>query len=219
MTLKPITLWAHNSGPNAWKVAIVLEELDVPYIVRFIDFPDMKKEPFVSINPNGRVPAIDDPNTGTILWESGAILEYLVETYDDDHNISFTAGSKEFYEARQWLFYQVSGQGPYFGQAVWFTVYHPEKLPGVIDRYVSEIHRVSGVLDDGILQQNAFLVDDKFSYADASFVMWYAIMGLFADKVNLEKNFPFVHAWLERMNARPSVTKVLKDREVAMGAK
>ncbi|KAM0546770.1 hypothetical protein ACHAPJ_010699 [Fusarium lateritium] len=218
MTLKPITLWAHNSGPNAWKVALVLEELDVPYNVKFIDFPDMKKQPFVSINPNGRVPAIEDPNTSTTLWESGAILEYLTETYDSQHKISFTAGSKEFYEARQWLFYQVSSQGPYFGQAMWFTVYHTEKLPSVIDRYVSEINRVSSVLD-GVLQQKAFLVDDKFSYADASFVMWYVIMGLFADKVNLEKDCPFVQAWLQRMNARPSVKKVLKDREVAMGAK
>jgi len=65
----------------------------------------MKKEPYDSINPNDRVPAIEDPNTGITLWESGAIIEYLVETYDKQHNISFAPGSKEYYEAKQWLYY------------------------------------------------------------------------------------------------------------------
>ncbi|OBT71076.1 hypothetical protein VF21_09859 [Pseudogymnoascus sp. 05NY08] len=120
----PITLWGHDSGPSAWKVAMVLEELNVPYTFKLIDFPDMKKEAYESINPNGRVPAIKGPNTGITLWESGAIIEYLVETYDKQHNISFAPGSKENYESEQWLFYDVTCQSPYFGQAVWFTLYN-----------------------------------------------------------------------------------------------
>ncbi|EOO03819.1 putative glutathione s- protein [Phaeoacremonium minimum UCRPA7] len=218
MSLKPITLWAHDSGPNAWKVAIILEELDVPYTVKFLEFPDMKKEPYVSINPNGRVPAIQDPNTGTTLWESGAIFEYLIEIYDKKNKISFAPGVREYYEAKQWLYYQVSGQGPYFGQAIWFTVYHPEKLPGVVDRYINEIIRVSGVLNR-VLEDREFLVGGKYSYADAAFVTWYIVMRLFADRVNFEADFPFLHAWLERMKARPAIAKVLKDREAAMEAK
>jgi glutathione S-transferase len=185
MSLKPITLWGHDSGPNAWKVAMILEELNLPYTHKMIEFPDMKKEPDESINPNGRVPSIQDPNTGTTLWESGAIIEYLVETYDKQHKISFALGSKEYYETKQWLFYQVSGQGPYFGQAVWFTLYHPEKLPSAVDRYVNEIRRVSGVLDR-VLQDKEFLVGGKFSYADAAFVTGYSIMFLWADRFNLE---------------------------------
>jgi glutathione S-transferase len=218
MSLKPITLWGHDSGPNAWKVAIVLEELNVPYTFKMIEFPDMKKEPYESINPNGRVPAIEDPNTGTKLWESGAIIEYLIETYDKQHTISFAPGSKEYYEAKQWLYYQVSGQGPYFGQAVWFTIYHPEKISSAVDRYVNEIRRVSGVLNR-VLQDKEYLAGDKFSYADASFVMGYAIMFLFADKINLETDFPVLNIWLERIKARPAAAKILRDREAAMKAK
>lgn len=217
-SLKPITLWGHASGPNPWKVAMVFEELNVPFTLKLIDFPDMKKEPYESLNPNGRVPAIEDPNTGITLWESGAIIEYLVETYDKENKISFAPGSKEYFEAKQWLFFQVSGQGPYFGQAVWFTVYTPEKLPAVIDRYVNEIRRVSGVLDR-VLKDREFLVGGKFSYADAAFVTWYVIMYLFADQLNIEKNFPSLSAWLERMKARPAVAKALKDREAAIAAK
>jgi glutathione S-transferase len=218
MSLKPITLWGHDSGPNAWKVAMILEELNVPYTHKIIEFPDMKKEPYESINPNGRVPAIEDPNTGITLWESGAIIEYLVETYDKQHNISFAPGSKEYYEVKQWLYYQVSGQGPYFGQAVWFTLYHSEKLPSAVDRYVNEIRRVSGVLDRA-LQDKEFLVGGKFSYADAAFVTWYAIVFLFADKFNLETDFPLLNAWLERIKARPAIAKILQDRDAAMKAK
>jgi glutathione S-transferase len=218
MSLKPITLWGHDSGPNPWKVAMILDELKVPYEFKLIQFPDMKKEPYESINPNGRVPAIEDPNTGITLWESGAIIEYLVETYDKQHSISFAPGTKEYYEAKQWLYYQVSGQGPYFGQAIWFTVYHPEKLPTVVDRYVKEIRRVSGVLDR-VLQDKEFLVGGKFSYADAAFVTWFGIMSLFADKINLETEFPALNAWLERLKARPAIAKVLKDKDAIMKAK
>jgi glutathione S-transferase len=218
MTLKPLTLWGHDSGPNAWKAAMILEELHVPYTVKMIEFSDMKKEAYESINPNGRVPAIEDPNTGITLWESGAIIEYVVETYDKQHKISFAPGSKEYFEAKQWLYFQVSGQGPYFGQAVWFTVYHPEKIPSVIDRYVSEIRRVSGVLDR-TLQKKEFLVGGKFSYADAAFVTWYGILLLFAEKINLETDFPVLNAWLEGIKARPAIAKILQDRETAMKAK
>ncbi|KFY72621.1 hypothetical protein V499_07244 [Pseudogymnoascus sp. VKM F-103] len=196
MSLKPITLWGHDSGSNAWKVAMVLEELSVPYTVKIIDFPDMKKEAYESINPNGRVPSIEDPNTGITLWESGAIIEYLVETYDKQNNFNFASGSKEYYEAKQWLYYQ---------------------LPSVVDRYVNEIRRVSGVLN-GVLQGKEFLVGGKYSYADASFVMWYAIAPLFADRINLATDFPALNVWLERIKARPAISKIIKDREAAMAA-
>lgn len=59
-----------------------------------LEFPDMK-ESYLSINPNGRVTAIEDPTTDITLWESGAIIEYLIETYDKQHAISFAPGTKE----------------------------------------------------------------------------------------------------------------------------
>lgn len=219
MSLKPITLWGHNGSPNPWKVAMILEELNVPFTHKMVEPPDMKKEPYESINPNGRVPAIEDPNTGIKLWESGAIIEYLVETYDKQYNVSFAPGSKEFFEAKQWLYYQVSGQGPYFGQAAWFTVYHPEKLPSAVDRYVNEIRRVSGVLDR-FLKDKEFLVGGKFSYADAAFMTWYVVaVLLFADRLNLETDFPLLNAWLERIKTRPTTAKILRDQETAIKAK
>ena len=66
---KPITLYSHASGPNPWKVATLLEELGLPYETVYLQFSDLKKEPFESKNPNGRVPAIEDPNTGVTMFE------------------------------------------------------------------------------------------------------------------------------------------------------
>jgi glutathione S-transferase len=214
MSLKPITVYGHGPGPNPWKVIMVLEELNIPYTHEIVDFQDMKKEPFESINPNGRVPAIKDPNTDTTLWESGAIVEYLVDTYDKQNTISFATGSKNYYLAKQWLHFQVSGQGPYFGQAVWFTRFHSEKVQSAIDRYVNEIRRVSGVLDRA-LESKQYLVGDKFSYVDAAFVPWYLIApSLF--EIDMEKEFPNTGAWLKRVQDRPAIAKSVQDRAEAV---
>ncbi|KAF2149135.1 putative glutathione S-transferase [Myriangium duriaei CBS 260.36] len=216
MSPKPITLWGHKGGPNPWKVSMILEELELPFTTEILDVAGMKKEPYESINPNGRVPAIEDPNTGVTLWESCAIIEYLVDTYDKQRSISFTPGTKESLEAKQWLFYQASGQGPYFGQSVWFTVYHPEKVPSAVDRYINEIRRVSGVLDK-VLEGKEYLVGGKYSYVDASFLPWYVIVfHLFAHKFDVETDFPNLHAWLERIKIRPAITKSTRDREAIM---
>jgi glutathione S-transferase len=217
-SLKPITLRAHDSGPNAWKVASVLEELRLPYEIKYITFPDMKKPDYESINPNGRVPSIQDPNTDTTLWESGAIIEYLLETYDSDkRHMSFAPGTKEYFLAKQWLFYQVSGQGPYWGQAVGFAVYHPESLPSALDRYIGEIKRVLGVLNK-FVDGKQYLVGDRFSYADSAFTMRFVIMPVFAGQIDVEEEFPNVLAWLERIKERPAVKRVHSLREEAMAA-
>lgn len=104
-TLNPITIWG-KGGPNPPKVRIIAQELGLPYEVKDINFADLKQPEFLKINPNGRMPAIQDPNTDLTLWESGAIIEYLVEKYDTERKISFEPGSKESYLAKQWLFFQ-----------------------------------------------------------------------------------------------------------------
>lgn len=124
--IKPIKVWGQG-GPNPPKVAMILSELEIPHEIIAIPFTDVKKPEYVAINPNGRVPAIHDPNTDLTLWESGAIVEYLIERYDTKQKLSFPAGSAESYHAKQWLFFQTSGQGPYYGQAAWFIKYHGKK--------------------------------------------------------------------------------------------
>ncbi|KAF7505219.1 hypothetical protein GJ744_001148 [Endocarpon pusillum] len=127
-------------------LAVLLEELSLPYETIFKEFDELKKEPYLSANPNGRVPAIEDPNTGLVLAESGAIIQYLVETYDKSGSLTYTT-APEKYQLYQWLHFQMSGQGPYFGQKAWFSNYHAEKVPSAEARYEAEIKRVLGVIE------------------------------------------------------------------------
>lgn len=210
VSLKPITLWGHTAGPNPWKVAMVLEELNVPYETKILEFPEMKQPAFEKININGRVPAIEDPNTGITIWESGAIVEYLVETYDKEKKMSFEAGTTEYFHAKQWLHFQVSGQGPYFGQAVWFHMFHAEKVQSAQDRYINEMRRVSDVLNRA-LEGREWLVGNKYTYADVAFVIWFEFVPRIAgEKIDIPKEFPNLHAWLDKMKSRPAVARVLK---------
>jgi glutathione S-transferase len=166
------------------------------------------------------VPAIQDPNNGDfVLWESGAIIEYLVETYDKESKLSFPAGSPESYLTKQWLYFQVSGQGPYFGQAAWFSFYHPEKLPSARERYINEIKRVTAVLN-GALKEKEALVGNKVTFADLSFVIWYqSIKRLEVDGTGLYDVLcaanPDWKRWMDSLMARPAIEKVMKDKAAA----
>jgi len=188
---KQFTLYSHNKGPNGWKVAIVLEELGLTYETIYFDFQkgEQKSAEHTKYNPNGRIPTIiDHKNNDYTLWESDAILFYLAERYDTEHKISVSDAGEKFHEL-QWLFYQSSGQGPYFGQAAWFTFYHSEKIPSAQDRYKNEIKRVIGVLNE-VLSKQPYLVGGKTTIADLAFIPWndFAVPAL--ANFDFEKDFP-----------------------------
>ena len=94
--------------PNGIKVSMLLEELGLPYETTAIELSkNTQKEPwFLEINPNGRIPALTDTledGTPIHLFESGAILQYLVERYDPEHKVSYPRGTKEFWEVNCWV--------------------------------------------------------------------------------------------------------------------
>lgn len=211
-SLKPITVWG-KGGPNPPKVAILLEELGIPYEAIAVPLSDVKKPEYTAVNPNGRLPTIYDPNTDIKVWESGAILEYLIEKYDKDYKFSFPPGTAESYHAKQFLFFQVSGQGPYYGQAAWFKNFHPEKLPSAIERYVKEINRVTAVLEKHLSEQKVpdgsdgpWLVGNKYSFADIAWISWQRLVTKIhsVEEYNPD-DYPHVKAWLDKLLARPAV--------------
>ncbi|KAI7781830.1 glutathione s-transferase ure2 [Diaporthe eres] len=216
---EPIKVFG-KGGPNPPKVAIVLKELGIPHEITPIPLSDVKKPDYVSINPNGRIPAIQDPNTGITLWESGAILLYLIDKYDPGPKLSFAPGTAEWHHAQQCLFFQASGQGPYYGQAAWFNKFHHERLPSAVERYVKEAHRVTSVLEGHLTRQREtfgeealeasggpWLVGNKLSYADLAWVSWQLILPMVVsaeDGLDLAQ-YPVVADWVARMNKRESV--------------
>ncbi|KAI1743782.1 glutathione S-transferase [Xylaria scruposa] len=213
--LQPLVVYSSGPAPNPWKVAFVLEELGLPWKFEPIQMPDLKKEPYTNLNPNGRVPTLVDPNKDQMtVWESGAIVDYLIEEYDKDAKLHYTT-PKEKSNARSWQYFQVSGQGPYFGQLGWFTNHHSEKLPSAIERYTNEVKRVIGVIDGHLAKTGTdYLVGDKVSYADLMFIPYFKSVGkgpltLMAKDVDTSQ---WVHytAWMKRLHERPAVAKIAK---------
>ncbi|SPJ92458.1 related to theta class glutathione S-transferase [Fusarium torulosum] len=214
--LKPLILWGGVDGPNPPKVAMVLEELQIPWEPKYLPLSEVKKPDYVAINPNGRLPTLQDPNTGITVWESGAILEYLVMEYDKEHKLSFPLATPEFYHCQQWLIFQVSGQGPYYGQVYFFKHYHSEKVDSVIERFAKEVRRVSAVLD-AHLANHQYLVGEKCTYADIAWIPWQVVAAsLVGEELDLAKEFPHLQAWLDRLTSRPAVKKVLDERAERM---
>jgi glutathione S-transferase len=74
--LKPFTLYMRGIGPNPWKVIFILEELGLPCERSVVEEKDLKIEPYISVNPNGRLPGLIDPNKDITLWEVRCAILY-----------------------------------------------------------------------------------------------------------------------------------------------
>lgn len=130
--LKPLILHAHATGPNPIKVAIVLEFLSLAYEIKMWDFGDdpskgVKGVSFTKINENGRVPALEDPNTGVVSWESGACVNYLRRRYDSEGEKLGPRGKdggkaeeQDVVDFEKWEYFLLTTLGPMTGQANWY---------------------------------------------------------------------------------------------------
>ncbi|KAF2125834.1 glutathione S-transferase [Dothidotthia symphoricarpi CBS 119687] len=196
--------------PNGIKISITLEELGVPYKTHKIDISkNTQKEPwFLAINPNGRIPALTDTFTDgqTInLFESGSIMQYLVDRYDTEYKISYPKGTREWYEMNNWLFYQNAGVGPMQGQANHFTRYAPEHIEYGVNRYQNETRRLYSVLEKHLASDSRpYLTGQKCTIADIAHYGWVAAAGWAGVEID---DYPALKAWEERMTERPGVEK------------
>ncbi|CDO72783.1 hypothetical protein BN946_scf184994.g36 [Trametes cinnabarina] len=220
---KQFTLYSHVLGPNGWKVAFVLEELGLTYETIYLDFArgEQKSPEHTKYNPNGRIPTlIDHQNYDFVVWESNAILLYLVEKYDKENKLGVT-NEEDKYKLLQWLFFQASGQGPYFGQAIWFMRYHAEHFPSAIERYQKETQRVYSVLES-VLSKQEWLVGNKLTIADISFITWNrsAFLVILKDLpgVDIQKDYPSVYKWHQKLVERPAVKKLIDEQTKLIAA-
>ena len=182
--------------PNGWKVSIALEEMGLPYEVRVIDFAsqEQKADWYLELNPNGRIPTIDDD--GFVVFESGAILVYLAEKTGRFLPRDVQGRSR----VMQWLMFQMSAIGPMMGQANVFLRYFPEKIQPAIDRYQREVLRLFGVLDRQLA--NHEYIAGEYSIADMA--LWPWVSGYEWSGVSIEE-FARLQRWLALVGARPAV--------------
>ncbi|KAK9479726.1 glutathione S-transferase [Lipomyces japonicus] len=206
-----LTLYSHKVGPNGWKVAQVLSELGLEYETIFKEFGDgengMKTPEFEKINPNGRIPAlVDHSNNDLIIWESGAIILYLVKKYDTEH-LLYPASIEEQAIVDTWFLYQLTGFGPYLGQAVWFKVLTGNTNVEASERYIKETHRNLKVINKQLEKEgsNGWLALGKITIADISFLQW--VRFLYKIEIDIKTEYPAVYDWQERLLARPAIKK------------
>ncbi|PZQ53472.1 MAG: glutathione S-transferase [Phenylobacterium zucineum] len=200
--------------PNGVKVSIMLEEIGLPYEPHLVDFSkdDQKTPEFLSLNPNGKIPAILDPDgpggKPLALFESGAILQYLAEKTGK----LLPADPAARHETLQWVWWQVGGPGPMFGQLGFFHKFagreYEDKRPR--DRYVAESRRLLEVLDTR-LEGRTWIMGDDFTIADVSLLGWVRnLIGFYeAGELVAFDTLKSVPAWLERGLARPAVQRGL----------
>ncbi|WLF80316.1 hypothetical protein PVL30_004092 [Lodderomyces elongisporus] len=210
----PIKLYTFGT-PNGHKVSVFLEVLGLKYETHKVDITknESKSDWFEKLNPNGRIPTIIDPNFkgvegGLVLSQTGAILQYLADTYDKEHKFSYPAGTAEYYKTLEYLIFQVSENGPIQGQANHFAVFAKEKVPYGINRYITDTKRIYGVYEDILSRNKAndskYLVGDRYTVADFALFTWTGALKLLEIDIN---QWPLLTKWYTQLAKVPGVEK------------
>ena len=184
--------------PNGRKISIMLEEVGLPYRVVPIDISKGEQfEPdFLAINPNNKIPAIVDEESGQSIFESGAILLYLAEK--SGKLLPDNANDK--WLVMQWLMWQMAGQGPMLGQAHHFLQFNPGKSVYAEERYLQEAKRLYRVLDTQ-LEHSSFVAVNELTIADIAIWPWVSRYQF--QKIDLH-SYPHVLEWYLRLAKRPA---------------
>jgi len=202
--------------PNGVKVSIALEEIGLPYEAHTVKLADsdVKSDAFLALNPNGKIPAIIDPDgpdgRTLALFESGAILIYLAEK----SGRLLPADPVARYETLQWVMFQMGGVGPMFGQFGFFSKFAGSKVEDPLprERYRSESVRLLKVLEQRLDDGRQWLMGEEYTIADIALFPWIRGAKVFyeAEEAMEMDTVPSVMAWVERCAARPASVRGLE---------
>ena len=209
----PLQLYS-LATPNGQKVTILLEELLAlgvsgaeydAHLIR-INAGDQFTSGFVEVNPNSKIPALLDTETGSRVFESGAILLYLAEKFG--HFLPKDPAART--EVMNWLFW-LQGSAPYLGGGFGhFYAYAPEKFEYPINRFTMEVKRQMDVLDRE-LAEHRYLGGDEYTIADIATWPWYGNLVLGeaygAGEFLQVESYKNLRRWAKAILARPAVQR------------
>lgn len=201
--MTPLQLYTFQT-PNGHKASIMLEETGLPYDVSVVDIDagEQRTPAFLALNPNNKIPVIFDPDRGTTVFESGAILHYLAER----SGVLMPASPAEAMRVLSWTLFQAAHVGPTLGQLWNYKIFAAEKIPSVIARFEAEAQRVYRVLD-GQLGRHAHVAGEAYGIADVMVWPWIHA-GLTKLGLALEAT-PHLARWYMTVGARPAVLRGL----------
>lgn len=204
-----IRLYFHPT-PNPAKVALMLEETGLPYEVIPVDTSKgQQHDPaFRAINPNGKVPAIVDPDgpggQPATVFDSSAILLYLAQKTG-----TLLGQPQDMPDVLSWLFFIASGLGPFSGQAVHFQHAAPAGLDYAVNRYRREAERHYKVLDDRLAGRD-FIAGNEYTIVDISAWGWIDRASRVLGRENPLQAYPEIARWFARIDARPAAARARK---------
>ncbi len=195
----------YNAAPNPMKVALLLEELGLPYEPVPVD--TRKGEQFsaeyLKVNPNGKVPAIVDGDVR--VFDSNAILLYLADR--EKRFVPLDPASAARGDLLSWLMFVASGIGPFSGQSVHFRHAAPEPKEYALNRYDFEAHR-HWKLIEGHLAHSRYMLGKDYSIVDMAFWGWARLLPFVLGTGDATWTaFPQVKRLLDEINARPAVAR------------
>lgn len=248
-----VDFYTKSGSRDGATVAILLEELgcaldptlptldyadscsySLPYRVHKPDTDKnaVKEDWFLALNPNGRVPVLTDihPDGRMVrLFETGSIVQYLIDTYDTDHRISYPKGSHEAIEVNNWLFFIKTGVVPNHGEAEHFTRQASQKHQYSVDRYKNETLRLYFIIEEHLAKaKTKYVVGEKWcvslhdvdrlvgvyeltlacsTIADIALFPWVADVG--SADIDIEE-FPSLTAWQNYMMQRTAVERGMR---------
>ena len=220
----PLQLYSLNT-PNGVKVNILLEELaeigikGAEYDAYKIDISQGEQfgSGFVAINPNSKIPALVDHSSDIAgepiaLFESGAILMYLAEKFDQFMPLSL---GKARAECLSWVMWQM-GSAPFLGGGFGhFYAYAPEPLEYPINRYTMETKRQLDVLDTHLKDSTYMCGDNEAEYNIADMIIWawygQLVLGKLYDAAEFLQvdDYKHVKRWAQAIAERPAVKRAV----------
>lgn len=204
-------IFYYHPTPNPLKVALLLEELAVPYDLVAVDTArgEQHLPAFRAVNPNGKVPVVIDTDGSDgkeiRVFDSTAILLYLAEKFD-----RFLGAPAMRGDLLSWLMFIGTGVGPFSGQAVHFRRFAPVDLDYARNRYEAEMLRHYRIIDDR-LKASPFLAGDSYTIADMSLWGWIERAGFVLGKEEKAlDDFPGIRRWASEVEVRPAVARARK---------
>jgi len=190
----------YHPSPNPAKVALYLEEAEVPYEVVPIDTRKGEQHgaEFLKINPNGKTPAMTDGDD--VLFDSNAMLLYLAEKTG-----KFVPVAAQRAQMYSWLMFVATGIGPYTGQNVHFKYFAPDPKEYAVNRYDFEAWRHWGILD-AQLGKHRWMLGDDYTFVDMAVWGWARAVP-FALGGDAWEKLPNVKRLLDEINARPAAQR------------
>ena len=184
--------------PNGRKISILLEELKVPYQIHPIDIGKNEQffKEFSQISPSNKIPAIVDQENGISIFESGAIMMYLSNKYDQ------FIPQKHYWQIMEWFVFQLSQVGPLLGQAHQFLFYHPNQSKFIEKKYIDYTKRIYQTLNDR-LKNNEYL---GVEYSIADIATWPWIARFERHQITIS-DYTNVFRWYKLIRQRSAVIK------------